>query len=66
LHIATRDAEVPTYRALVDLLSGLSGIGRHLLHRDWLAAREHTECCALTSLVNLCRPLRIKGVQVRN
>ncbi|GAA2094761.1 lanthionine synthetase C family protein [Streptomyces albiaxialis] len=61
LHSSTRDAGMPTYPAVVDGLSGLSGIGRYLLHR-----RTHDEAlrAALSSLVSLKDPLRVRGVEV--
>ncbi|SDM71616.1 hypothetical protein SAMN05216259_101278 [Actinacidiphila guanduensis] len=69
LHIAKRDAGVPRYRTVVDVLTGLSGIGRHLLHRDRLAARERAESdgalrTAPASLADLCGPLRTKDAEV--
>jgi len=70
LHASTRGAGVPTYPAVVDVLSGLSGIGRYLLHRRTSDGTDKRADCdaalraALGSLVELCRPLRVKGVEV--
>ncbi|UNZ21267.1 lanthionine synthetase C family protein [Streptomyces sp. 891-h] len=63
LHASTREAGLPTYPAVVDVLSGLSGIGRYLLHRR-TEAGDAALRAALTSLASLRTPLRVEGVEV--
>ncbi|QID39552.1 lanthionine synthetase C family protein [Streptomyces albus] len=70
LHSATRQAGEPTYPAVVDVLSGLSGVARYLLHRRDAGPAEEREDkrtalrTAVASLVSLHAPLRVRGVQV--
>ncbi|WP_405803020.1 lanthionine synthetase C family protein [Streptomyces sp. NBC_01187] len=61
LHTSTRDAGVPTYPAVIDVLSGLSGIARYLLHRR---TQDDALRAALTSLTALREPLHVKGTEV--
>ncbi|OEV03896.1 lanthionine synthetase C family protein [Streptomyces oceani] len=77
LHASTRDAGLPTYPAVLDVLSGLSGVGRYLLHRRTSAAgaegdpdtESRTVCDvalgeAIASLVSLRTPLRVRDTEV--
>ncbi|MFG3254806.1 lanthionine synthetase C family protein [Streptomyces sp. NPDC048172] len=61
LHASTRDAGLPTYPAVVDVLSGLSGVARYLLHRR---TRDEALRAALSSLAALRAPLTVRGVEV--
>ncbi|MFF1823550.1 lanthionine synthetase C family protein [Kribbella sp. NPDC058245] len=57
---ATRQAGVPTCAGVVDVVSGLSGVGRYLLAREqYDVLRE-----VLTSLVSLREPVVVEGIQV--
>ncbi|NSC25263.1 lanthionine synthetase [Streptomyces albus subsp. chlorinus] len=72
LHASTRQAGLPTYPAVVDVLSGLSGVARHLLHRraghgQAGEAGETNEAAlraALSSLADLRTPLHVAGAEV--
>jgi class I lanthipeptide synthase len=57
---ATREADVPTCAGVVDVVSGLSGVGRYLLARkQYDVLRE-----VLTGLASLRDPVVVDGIQV--
>ncbi|MET7640648.1 lanthionine synthetase C family protein [Streptomyces sp. NPDC005438] len=67
LHHSTRQAGLPTYPAVVDVLSGLSGVGRYLLHRHTRQPEPERdealrECLAALTALN--GTLRVNGVEV--
>lgn len=60
VHQATRQAQVPTCAGVVDVVSGLAGVGRYLLTRERHDVLEEV----LTCLSSLREPLKIGGIEV--
>ncbi|MGW7680330.1 lanthionine synthetase C family protein [Kribbella sp. NPDC054772] len=60
VHDATRRAGVPTCAGVVDVVSGLSGVGRYLLSRE----RYDVLAEVLTCLASLREPLLVDGIEV--
>ncbi|MFB6719263.1 lanthionine synthetase C family protein [Kribbella sp. NPDC056345] len=58
-HAAARGAGRPTTAGVVDLIGGLTGIGRYLLHRGSDALPD-----VLKALVTLTEPVEVAGVKV--
>lgn len=62
VHYATRDNGVPTCSGVVDATSGLTGVGRYLLHRSDTCGEPLRD--VLTALVTLQDPVTVDGVEV--
>ena len=62
VHQATRETGVPTCSGIVDASSGLTGIGRYLLHRKEFCPRTLRD--VLGCLVTLTNPVTVNGARV--